>query len=300
MSRSHHAPAKRSSVHRCVLRRTEQAVATSKRSLPDSLRGAPARLLTERQFQVTFHEAPLGPHVDPPTETLLAIASSLTGVGGQQDLRALRLWVYSFHPDARMFMAGPPLAGVVMNRATGIPTGFHASRGQYASRSYTPITLVNGRAAGAGRYPTVLSADPAHKSIESATDPRAFRRRSHAGAGVAKRHRAARRVCSSYFARAGSPAPAGQIHCIRRATYLVEGETSGTQPCGTPHAESRGDARHYDKGRCARSPGCQDGKQCRCRFFRRMISSTSKAKLAARRSRHPLNNQHLNSFSGPS
>src|SRR5450631_2918096 len=160
------APASRSSVHR--LRPSgglEQTVATSNAvSLPDSLRGAPGRAssLSASSRLPSTKRRLVRYTVDPPTETLLAIASSLTPASAASricarlSLRAACLPPLSIAVSSarsvsfsstryRMFMAGPPLSRAIMNRAaTDSHPDFTPRQGQYLAFIHA-YTLVNGR-----------------------------------------------------------------------------------------------------------------------------------------------------------
>ena len=159
------APARRSSVQRLrPCGGLEQAVATSNAvSLPDSLRGTPGRVssLSASSRLPSTKRRLVRYTVDAPTETLLAIASSLTPASA-----ASRIWARlslrtaclpplsidvscsrsaSFSSTRyRMFMAGPPLSRPVMNRATDSHPGFTPRQGQYLAFIHA-YTLVNGR-----------------------------------------------------------------------------------------------------------------------------------------------------------
>src|SRR5450631_4089720 len=160
------APASRSSVHR--LRPSgglEQTVATSNAvSLPDSLRGAPGRAssLSASSRLPSTNRRLVRYTVDPPGETLLAMASSLTPasaasrIWARLSLRAACLPPLSIAVSCarsvsfsstryRMFITGPPLPRATMNRAAGDSHPiFTARQGQYLAFIHA-YTLVNGQ-----------------------------------------------------------------------------------------------------------------------------------------------------------
>ena len=143
------ASARRSRVQRLRSGGLEQAVATSKAvSLPDSLRGALGRVsslsassrLPSTQRRLVRHT------VDPPTETLLAITSSLTPASAASRSSAFE----GSHKSCN-----------------GFSPGLHAQAGT-VSRVHPRIHAGERAAAGAGRYPTILSADPTIGSSNAA------------------------------------------------------------------------------------------------------------------------------------
>src|SRR5271167_2521295 len=143
----------------------EQAVATSRASsLPESLRSAPGRgssLSASSRLPSTKRRL-VRYTVDPPTETLAAIASSPIPASAANKICArLILRAACFPPLSiaascarsaslsstryRMFIADPPLSRATMNRANGdsLPV-FTPRQGQYLAFIHA-YTLVNGR-----------------------------------------------------------------------------------------------------------------------------------------------------------